>query len=64
MSAIVEGTETARVPFPPPLAFIGALGLGCALHYLAPARLFRSGRAIDALELAGVLLCWPPSHLR
>ncbi len=56
VSAIVEGPETARVPFPPPLAFIGALGLGFALHHLVPVRLVRSGRAIDALELAGVLL--------
>jgi protein-S-isoprenylcysteine O-methyltransferase Ste14 len=53
VSASTQGKDTAGVPFPPPLAFIGALGLGFALEYLLPVRILRSATGIDVLEWIG-----------
>jgi protein-S-isoprenylcysteine O-methyltransferase Ste14 len=49
-------SDTAGIPFPPPLAFIGALGLGFGIHYLSPTHLAQSSRGIDILRISGVVL--------
>ena len=53
MTASTENRDTAGVPFPPPLAFIGALGVGFALQYLIPLRILPSATGIGALEWIG-----------
>jgi protein-S-isoprenylcysteine O-methyltransferase Ste14 len=53
VTASTENRDTAGVPFPPPLAFIGALGVGFALQYLIPLRILPSATGIGALEWIG-----------
>lgn len=53
MSSHPENQETAGVPFPPPVAFIGALGVGFALQHFIPLRILRTGAGIDALQIVG-----------
>ncbi len=53
VTASTETRDTAGVPFPPPLAFIGALGTGFALQYLVPIRILRNATGLDTLQWAG-----------
>ena len=53
VTASTENRDTAGIPFPPPLAFIGALGVGFALQYLIPLRILPAATGIGPLEWIG-----------
>jgi protein-S-isoprenylcysteine O-methyltransferase Ste14 len=56
MSPHVEKQDTAGVPFPPPIAFIGALAVGFTLQHFLPLHILRTASGIDALAVAGAVL--------
>jgi protein-S-isoprenylcysteine O-methyltransferase Ste14 len=56
MSTNTESQNTAGIPFPPPLAFLGGLGVGFALQHFFPAHIQRSSLGILVLHLVGAVL--------
>jgi protein-S-isoprenylcysteine O-methyltransferase Ste14 len=56
LAAVTEGRNTAGIPFPPPLAYIAALGAGFTLQHFVPVHLAHTATGADALEVAGALL--------
>jgi protein-S-isoprenylcysteine O-methyltransferase Ste14 len=56
MSTNTESQNTAGIPFPPPLAFLGGLGLGFALQHFFPVHIQRGSLGIDVLERIGEAL--------
>lgn len=56
MSTNTESQSIAGVPFPPPLAFLSALGVGFALQHFFPVYIQHSTLGIDVLEVLGAVL--------
>ena len=53
---MTEARDTAGIPFPPPFAYMAALGVGFLLQRLVPVKMASTPAGARALEIAGVVL--------